>query len=173
MTTEDVVTGASTSVEVLVDVRVEQVWAVVTDLSRTGEWSPECYYAAWLDGASGPAVGAQFEARNRFPNGMMTEVVCLVTAAEPARVFEWEVRGDPAEEPLAVWRYELEPRGEQTVIRQSFTHGPGDSGMRSGAEAVPERAQKAVQRRLDQLSRNMRVTIAAMMQSVRDAGLRA
>lgn len=31
----------------------EQVYAVVSDVSRTGEFSPECRGAEWLDGAAG------------------------------------------------------------------------------------------------------------------------
>lgn len=168
MSDEFGVTGARTEVEVLVELGVEQVWEVVTDVSRTGEWSPECYYAAWLDGWNGPAVGARFEARNRFPDGLMTEVVCLVTVADPLRAFEWQVAGDSTSVPFAIWRYELEARGAKTLIRQSFTHGPGDSGMRAGVLADPQRAEEKLQRRLDQLNRNMRITIAAMTSARRE-----
>ncbi|MDX3231861.1 SRPBCC family protein [Streptomyces sp. ME19-01-6] len=59
-----------------------RLWEAITDLSRIGDWSPECTDAAWLDGHSGPAVGARYEARNRFLHGLVTQVVCEVVAAK-------------------------------------------------------------------------------------------
>src|SRR5438046_5010837 len=46
----------------------EQVYALVTDVQRMGEWSPECRHCEWLDGATGPAVGARFKGSNK--NGL-------------------------------------------------------------------------------------------------------
>jgi hypothetical protein len=71
------------------------------------------------------------------------------------------------DEPFAHWEYELVARGEETLIRQWFTHGPGNSGMRLGVLADPARAEEAKQRRLDDLGRNMKLTIAAMVESLR------
>jgi hypothetical protein len=155
------VTGATVSVEVLVGARIGEVWGWVTDVTAYGEWSPECVYGAWVDGADGPAVGAWFEARNEFADGFKTEVRCRVTVAEEPVRFGWDVFGDE-DVPFAHWEYELVPQGEQTVVRQWFTHGPGDSGMRRGVLADPGRAEETKRARLDQLGRNMRLTIAAM-----------
>ena len=41
------------------------VFTALTDMTRMGEWSPECYEAEWKDGATGPAVGATFTGHNR------------------------------------------------------------------------------------------------------------
>ena len=41
------------------------VYALVTDVTRMGEWSPETQKAAWVDGATGPAVGAKFKGTNK------------------------------------------------------------------------------------------------------------
>jgi hypothetical protein len=152
------VTGATVEVQVLVEARREAVWGWITDVAALGEWSPECVYGAWVDGADGPAAGAWFEARNEFADGFKTEVRCRVTIAEEPVRFGWDVFGGE-DEPFAHWEYELEPRGDQTLIRQWFTHGPGDSGMR---RAVIARAEMAKQARLDELGRNMELTIAAM-----------
>lgn len=43
----------------------ERVWALVSDVTRTGEWSPENVGGTWLDGARGPAVRARFRGSNR------------------------------------------------------------------------------------------------------------
>ena len=43
----------------------DKVWALVTDLPRMGEWSPENQGGKWAKGATGPAVGAIFKGRNK------------------------------------------------------------------------------------------------------------
>lgn len=43
----------------------DQVYAVIADVTRTPELSPEVTACRWLDGAVGAAPGARFEATNR------------------------------------------------------------------------------------------------------------
>ena len=43
----------------------EAVWNAITDVTRMGEWSPECHTCEWKDDADGPAVGAWFVGHNR------------------------------------------------------------------------------------------------------------
>src|SRR6202021_1396406 len=43
----------------------EKVWALVSDLPRMGEWSPENAGGKWVKGATGPALGAVFEGTNK------------------------------------------------------------------------------------------------------------
>ena len=153
------VTGATTGAEVLIELPVDVVWAGITAIERYGEWSPECYYGAWLDDRL--VAGARFEARNRFRDGLETYVTCVVTVADEPRRFGWDVYGDE-DVPFAHWEYELVTQGGTTLVRQTFTHGPGDSGMRAGARRHSERAAEVIQGRLDQLSANMRTTLLAM-----------
>lgn len=40
------------------------VFAMVTDLPRMGEWSPENQGGAWQGGATGAAIGARFLGNN-------------------------------------------------------------------------------------------------------------
>src|SRR5688572_17616666 len=42
-----------------------RVWQLVTDIVLMGQWSPEYQGGEWLDGASGPTVGARFKGRNK------------------------------------------------------------------------------------------------------------
>jgi hypothetical protein len=153
------VTGATTGTELLLALPIGVVWTGITAIDRYGDWSPECYYGAWLED------GKRFEARNRFADGLETYVTCVVTVADEPRRFGWDVYGDE-DVPFAHWEYELEPKGAETLVRQWFTHGPGDSGMRIGVLQHPERAAEAIQGRLDQLSNNMRTTLRAMQQAL-------
>ena len=53
--------GGEASVALVAD--AVRVWSLVSDVTRMGAWSPELEAAAWLDGATGPAVGARFKGR--------------------------------------------------------------------------------------------------------------
>jgi len=48
------------SVTVHMDASPEAVRALVSDVTQIGRYSPETFEAEWLDGATGPAVGARF-----------------------------------------------------------------------------------------------------------------
>jgi len=86
---------------------VHAVWAMVTDLPRMGEFSPENIGGAWVNGFTGPAVGAQFRGTNR--NGAKqwwTKVT--VVECEPCRLFTFDVR-TPFGVRVSRWSYEITP----------------------------------------------------------------
>jgi hypothetical protein len=166
----DIITGATTEVEVLVaDLAPEQVWGLVTDVARIGEWSPECAGANWLDRPDGtavivPQIGDRFQGHNKFPNGFTATVECVVTQAFRPQVFEWVVL-DPdgvVDRPGSIWRYDLRPAGAGTRLTHTFTHGPGLTGVREGAMLQPDRAPDVIADRLAVLHRNMTQTVHAM-----------
>ena len=96
----------------------EEVWALVTDVTRTGEWSPENTGSVWLDGATGPAVGARFKGSNRRGRSKWA-TTCEITVADPGREFVF-VTGR-AEKPATRWRYLFEPEGDgATRVTESF-----------------------------------------------------
>ena len=71
------------------------VWAVVSDVTRIGELSPETFEGRWIDGATGPEVGARFQGHvKRNGRGPTYWTTCRVTECEVDRVFE----ADPATE---------------------------------------------------------------------------
>ena len=49
---------------IVVDRAPAEVWAALADITRMGQWSPECIAGRWVGGATGPAVGAKFEGDN-------------------------------------------------------------------------------------------------------------
>jgi hypothetical protein len=99
---DDGVTGATTSVDVLLNLPIEHVWTGITAIDRYGEWSPECIRGAWIE------PNGRFEARNRFPDGFETYVTCTVTALVKLKRFSWDVHADEPT-PLATWEYVLDP----------------------------------------------------------------
>jgi hypothetical protein len=83
----------------------ETVWALVSDLPRMGDLSPENTGGTWDGGATGPAVGATFSGKNK--NGMRRwSTTATVTGCEPGRVFEIAITSGRS--PIAAWRYEFE-----------------------------------------------------------------
>lgn len=114
MTANEVGRGAAT---VRIAAPPEQVWAVVSDLSRMGEWSPECERVEVLDGATEPTVGTRLKGHNRRGRAKWT-TTCEVTAWEPGRTLAFAVGS--AAKPHTVWRYDLAPAGTGTDLTESF-----------------------------------------------------
>ena len=83
----------------------EKVWQMVTDITRTGEWSPEATGGRWRDGANGPAPGARFVGTNRHGR-MRWSTHCRVTECEPPSRFTFVVT-----ESATAWGWILEPDG--------------------------------------------------------------
>lgn len=67
----------------------EAVYALISDVTRMGEWSDECYRCDWSSGVDGPAVGATFDGHNRHGDREWTTQGRIV-AASPGREFAFE-----------------------------------------------------------------------------------
>lgn len=108
------------SVTVHMDAPVEKVWELVGDVTRIGEFSPETFEAEWLDGATGPAIGARFRGHvRRNGRGPVYWTTCTVTACEPLREFAFGVHSF-GPKPLNTWRYRLEAADGGTDVTESF-----------------------------------------------------
>jgi hypothetical protein len=87
---------------VVAGVRPEGAYDLVTDVTRTGEWSPENVGGRWVGGAAGPAEGSRFVGRNRRGRARWS-TVCTVVAAERGARFAFEVSA--AVFPVARWEW--------------------------------------------------------------------
>ena len=86
----------------------EAVWALVSDVTQIGSYSPETFEAEWLDGATGPAVGARFRGHvKRNGTDPIYWTTCEVVACEPGREFAFSVV--QREKRTSTWRYVIEP----------------------------------------------------------------
>ena len=102
----------------------EKVWALVSDVTRIGSFSPETFEAQWLDGATGPAVGARFRGHvKRNGIGPIYWTKCVVTVCEPEREFTFGVEG-PGGKPMNLWGYRLEASGDGTDVTEFFDLQP-------------------------------------------------
>jgi hypothetical protein len=69
-------------VGVTVDADIDEVWDVVRDVTRVGEWSQECVDAAWLGDSTWATPEARFRGRNRAGVFRWARV-CEIVSAEP------------------------------------------------------------------------------------------
>ncbi len=97
-----------------------EVWDLVSDVTRIGEFSPETFEARWLGGASGPQARARFRGHvRRNGRGPVYWTTCTVTASEPGREFAFAVNG-PGDVVVNTWCYQLTPNGDGTDVTESF-----------------------------------------------------
>jgi uncharacterized protein YndB with AHSA1/START domain len=97
-----------------------QVWDLVSDITRIGEFSPETFEARWLAGPAGPGVGARFRGHvRRNGRGPVYWTTCTVVASDPGRAFAFAVHG-PGESVVNTWRYQLNPAAGGTDVTESF-----------------------------------------------------
>jgi Polyketide cyclase / dehydrase and lipid transport len=105
------------SVSVHVDAPSEPVYALVSEVTRMGEWSPETYRCRWV-GTGGPAPGARFKGYNRRGRARWSNTL-VVVSAEPGREFSF--RRDVLACGVCDWTYRMDPseRGG-TLLTESY-----------------------------------------------------
>ena len=117
----------------------EQVWELVSDLPRMGEWSPENEGGEWIGGATSAAPGAKFRGSNR--NGKKTwKSVATVIDADPGRRFSFRVSALGLT--VAEWSYTIEPTDTGCRVTESWTDQRGAlmKTMSKMATSVDDRA---------------------------------
>lgn len=107
------------SVTVHMDAPVEQVWDLVSDVTRIGEFSPETFEAEWTDGSDGPVAGARFRGHvKRNQKGPTYWSACEVTACTPNEEFAFDVVAGGRT--LNSWGYRLAEADGGTDVTEHF-----------------------------------------------------
>lgn len=116
----------------------QEVWNAITDITRMGEWSPECHTCEWDDGATGPVVGATFTGHNRngeFEWTTQAEVMECV----PNEKFAFDgVFGDLH---FSKWAYIIEQTESGSRVTETWEEGrpPEVIEMTKGISGVEDR----------------------------------
>ena len=107
------------SVTVHMNASPDQVWDLVSDVTRIGAYSPETFEAEWLEGATGPAVGAKFRGHvKRNGKGPIYWSNCVVTSCVPGTEFGYDVvQGGKA---MNTWAYRIAPADGGSDVTESF-----------------------------------------------------
>ncbi|WP_113718270.1 SRPBCC family protein [Arthrobacter dokdonensis] len=123
----------------------EMLYDLVSDITRTGEWSPVCTSCWWDDEANAGRVGAWFTGHNELPDRSW-ETRSQVVAAEHGREFAWVVGGS-----LVRWGYTLTPATTGTMLSESWEFLPGGIAMfeekygDSASVQIADRTQQALE----------------------------
>jgi hypothetical protein len=96
------------------------VFGLVSDVTRIGEWSPECHGADWLDDRRGP--GSRFTGHNRSGRNRWSRV-CEVIVDEPDREFGYRTvpgfRFGPSAD-SSEWRFTIAATATGSQLTQSL-----------------------------------------------------
>ncbi|MGA7417821.1 MAG: SRPBCC family protein [Acidimicrobiales bacterium] len=148
------------SESVIVSRSADDLYDMVSDVTRMGEWSPVCR-ACWWDDGETPRVGAWFTGRNELPDRTW-ETRSEVAVAEPGREFTWVVGGT-----FARWGYTFEPVAGGTKVTESWEFLPDGIAMfeeRFGADA-----QAQIQLRVEAAHNGIPATLAALKSTAESA----
>lgn len=119
----------------------EEVWDLVTDVTRMGEWSPECYRCTWLDGGTGPREQARFKGWNR--QGLGPVPLRWTTTSTVVESRRGEVFSFVTKESAATWTYRLTPAaGGGTHVVETRTDGAKPLVAKVFGKVIPGRDQR-------------------------------
>lgn len=135
----------------------ERVWELISDIDLPARFSTEFQGAEWLDE---PGVGARFVGRNQHERIGSWETTSWVVAYEPGRCFGWAVENP--DDPVAVWRFDLEASADGTHLVYTAQLGPGPSAITRLIEQHPDKEEKIIGRRLAEWKDNMEATVAGV-----------
>jgi hypothetical protein len=132
----------------------DRLYALVSDVTRMGEWSPQCKACWWDDADAGPVAGAWFTGRNETAERTW-ETRSQVVAAKPCREFAWEVNNG-----FVRWGFTFEPAAGATWLTESWHFLP--KGIEGFHGKYGERADAEIQKRTHDAHAGIPVTLAAI-----------
>ena len=138
----------------------EDLYDMVSDVTRMGEWSPVCTACWWEDG-QGPRPGAWFVGRNELPERVW-ETRSQVVKADRGREFAFVVGGS-----WVRWGYTFTSVEEGTLVTESWEFLPDGITRfhnRFGGDAPAQIADRALAAR-----DGIPATLAALKKSAESA----
>jgi hypothetical protein len=96
----------------------EALYDFIADVTRTPERTPDIVRCEWLDGATGPAVGARFKSINKQGRGPNWSNKPVVTVAERGHEFSF-ARTEPFAGTI-LWRHRFVAEGTGTRMYESY-----------------------------------------------------
>jgi uncharacterized protein YndB with AHSA1/START domain len=143
-----------------IDADPDRVWGLVSDIQLMPTFSDELQSVEWVDGASGPQLGARFVGHNKHDAFGQWSTTSQIGSFDQAHEFAWAV-GD-ANNPAATWRFRLTPRDGGTTLAFWMQMGPAPSGLSAAIESMPDKEQKIVFVRMREFEAAMGKTVAAL-----------
>lgn len=139
----------------------EALYDLVSDVTRTGSWSPVCQSCWWDDESTAGQVGAWFTGRNVLPHRTW-ETRSQVVAADRGREFAWVVGGG-----LVRWGFTMSPNGSTTTLTETWHFLP--AGIATFGERYGDDAAAQIADRTQQALEGIPRTLAAIKQIAESA----
>lgn len=136
--------------DIQVSATPEDTYHVVSDLARSGEWSPECLGGEWVSGKPS-TVGAVFRGKNLRSEDVVGwaplvrgvwHTECRITAAEPGTTFRWMMLSHANEDQESIWGFDMAAAGEGCVLTHHFRMGKATAGIHKIVAELDEPARK-------------------------------
>lgn len=138
---------------ILISATPESVYETVSDITRTGEWSPVCKECWWDEGA-GPQVGSYFTGRNVTPDRTW-ETRSKVVSADPGRSFGWSVADG-----RVFWTYTMRTVDGGTEVTESWEFTA--EGQEFIATKYPDSPEAEIEKRQVAAETGIPATLAAL-----------
>ena len=139
---------------IIIEATPEALYDLVSDITRTGEWSPICTACWWDDASEAGQVGAWFTGRNELPERSW-ETRSQVVAAHRGREFAWIVGGS-----FVRWGFTFDPHGAATKLAETCEFLPG--GIAMFEDKYGDRAEAEIDERTQQALDGIPRTLAAI-----------
>jgi hypothetical protein len=149
--------GQNTHYEESVEVSssAAELYELVTDVARTGEWSPICRRCEWEADDAVATVGAWFVGFNEA-EGEAWQTRSQVVVADPGREFAWLVG-----EGWVRWGYRIEPLNDgRSRLTESWHFTP--AGITMFHHKYGSDAEGRITRRCQQAMQGIPVTLSAI-----------
>lgn len=139
---------------ILIDATPEVLYDLVSDITRTGQWSPVCTACWWDDAGEAGQVGAWFTGHNELPERTW-ETRSQIAAADRGREFTWIVGGS-----FVRWSFTFDADRHATKLTESWQFLPAGIAMFQGKYG--DRAAAEIDARTRQAHDGIPRTLAAI-----------
>jgi len=139
----------------------DTLYDMVSDLPRMGELSPENTGGMWINGATGPEVGAVFRGTNSHGDKHWA-TTAVIERAERGKEFVFRTSVGPIK--IARWGYTFEPVDNGTKVTETW------DDMRNWVAKKAGTVASGVSNRLTHNRETMEVTLGNLARAARAAG---
>lgn len=138
----------------------DRVYELIANVTRVGEFSPECIKAEWTGDLKEPKVGERFDGTNKIGDFEWT-TTSEVIAADPGSKFAFQVDGGAGDGHAAQWTYDLSAVDGGTRVTESFKIGPSMGGYRRfGKNKTDDEKAAMAASRVEQLTAAIATTLS-------------
>ena len=139
---------------ILIEATPEALYDLVSDITRTGEWSPVCKACWWDDASEAGRVGAWFTGRNELPERTW-QTRSQMAVADRGVEFAWIVGGN-----FVRWGFTFVREGAATTMTESWEFLAG--GIAMFQEKYGDQAAAEIDQRTQQAHDGIPRTLAAI-----------